>query len=181
MLLWKDGQRKIINVNFSIKKYLRVMKDIIRKVLKEEISEKQTKLLNYIQKDGLIKGSKLVGGYNNLKEILKGTDFLTRDVMVNTIIGVCKEKGGFSMQELGLEEIKLDEGKTLLRNLSYIDKNGIEVVTYEKDDDGNYDFKSPDDYLSFNYDSKFRNGNYVLDTIHLYELVDAVIDVYGKS
>ena len=77
MLLWKDGQRKISNVNFSIKKYLRVMKDIIRKVLKEEISEKQTKLLKYIQKDGLIKGSKLVGGYKNLKEILKGTDYLT--------------------------------------------------------------------------------------------------------
>ena len=181
MLLWKDGQRKIINVNFSIKKYLRVMKDIIRKVLKEEISEKQTKLLKYIQDNGLIKGSKLVGGYENLKQILKGTDYLTRECMINTIIGVCKEMGGFSMQELGLEEIKLDEGKTLLRNLSYIDKNGIEVVTYEKDDDGNYDFKSPDDYLSFNYDSKFRNGNYVLDTIHLYELVDGVMDVYGKS
>ena len=157
------------------------MKNIIKRILSEEVDKKTQTLLNYIQNNGLIKGSKLVGGYNNLKEILKGTNFLTRDVMVNTIIGVCKEKGGFSMQELGLEEIKLDEGKTLLRNLSYIDKNGIEVVTYEKDDDGNYDFKSPDDYLSFNYDSKFRNGNYVLDTIHLYELVDAVIDVYGKS
>ena len=153
----------------------------IKRILSEEVDKKTQSLLNYIQKDGLIKGSKLVGGYKNLKEILKGTDFLTRDVMVNTIIGVCKEMGGFSMPELGLEEIKLDEGETLLRNLSYIDKNGIEVVTYEKDDDGNYDFKSPDDYLSFNYDSKFRNGNYVLDTIHLYELLDAVIDVYGKS
>ena len=153
------------------------MKDIIRKVLKEEISEKQTKLLKYIQDNGLIKGSKLVGGYNNLKEILKGTDYLTRDVMVNTIINVCKEKGGFSMQELGLEEIKLDEGKTLLRNLSYIDKNGIEVVTYEKDDDGEWD-EEPSDWLSFNYDSKFRNGNYVLDTIHLYEILDAVIETY---
>ena len=157
------------------------MKNTIKRILSEEVDKKTQSLLNYTQKNGLIKGSKLVGGYNNLKEILKGTDFLTRDVMVNTIIGVCKEKGGFSMQELGLEEIKLDEGKTLLRNLSYIDKNGIEVVTYEKDDDGNYDFKSPDDYLSFNYDSKFRNGNYVLDTIHLYELVDGVMDVYGKS
>ena len=157
------------------------MKNTIKRILSEEVDKKTQSLLNYIQKDGLIKGSKLVGGYKNLKEILKGTNYLTRDVMVNTIINVCKEMGGFSMPELGLEEIKLDEGKTLLRNLSYIDKNGIEVVTYEKDDDGNYDFKSPDDYLSFNYDSKFRNGNYVLDTIHLYELVDAVIDVYGKS
>ena len=154
------------------------MKNIIKRILSEEIDKKSQVLLKYTQKYGLIKGSKLVGCYKNLKEILKGTDFLTRDVMVNTIIGVCKEKGGFSMQELWLEEIKLDEGKTLLRNLSYIDKNGIEVVTYEKDDDGNYDFKSPDDYLSFNYDSKFRNGNYVLETIHLYEILDAVIDTY---
>ena len=157
------------------------MKNIIKRILSEEIDKKSQVLLKYTQRYGLIKGSKMVGGYNNLKQILKGTDYLTRECMINTIIGVCKEMGGFSMQELGLEEIKLDEGKTLLRNLSYIDKNGIEVVTYEKDDDGNYDFKSPDDYLSFNYDSKFRNGNYVLDTIHLYELVDAVIDVYGKS
>jgi hypothetical protein len=97
--------------------------------------------------------------------------------MVKTIIDVCKEKGGFSMQELGLEEIKLDEGKSLLRNLSYIDKNGIEIVTYEKDDDGNYD-EEPVDYLTFNYDSKFRNGNYVLETIHLYEILDGVIDTY---
>ena len=157
------------------------MKDIIRKVLKEEVNSKQLKLLEYINQNGVLTTIKSIGGFDNLKRQLEGTDWMTRDVMVNTIINVCKEMGGFSMQELGLEEIKLDEGKTLLRNLSYIDKNGIEVVTYEKDDDGNYDFKSPDDYLSFNYDSKFRNGNYVLDTIHLYELVDAVIDVYGKS
>ena len=153
------------------------LKQNIIRIINEEVDKKAQSLLNYIQKFGLIKGSKLVGGYKNLKEILKGINYLTRDVMVKTIIDVCKEKGGFSMQELGLEEIKLDEGKTLLRNLSYIDKNGIEVVTYEKDDDGNYD-EEPSDWLSFNYDSKFRNGNYVLDTIHLYEILDAVIDTY---
>ena len=47
--------------------------------------------------------------------------------------------GGFSMAELGLEEINLNESNGLLRNLSYIDKNGIEIVTYEKDDDGEWD------------------------------------------
>jgi hypothetical protein len=154
--------------------------EIIKRILSEEVDKKTQTLLNYVQKDGLIKGSKMVGGYNNLKEILKGTDFLTRDVMVNTIIGVCKEKGGFSMNELGLEEITLDEGETLVRKLSFIGKNGIEVVTYEIDDDGEWD-EEPVDWLSFNYDSKFRNGNYVLDTIHLYEILDGVIDVYGKS
>jgi hypothetical protein len=153
------------------------LKQNIIRIINEEVDKKTQSLLNYIQKDGLIKGSKLVGGYKNLKEILKGTNYLTRDVMVKTIIDVCKEKGGFSMQELGLEEIKLDEGKSLLRKLSFIDKNGIEIVTYEKDDDGNYD-EEPSDWLSFNYDSKFRNGNYVLDTIHLYEILDAVIDTY---
>jgi hypothetical protein len=156
------------------------MKNIIKRILSEEVDKKTQILLNYIQSNGLIKGSKLVGGFKNLKQILKGTDYLTRDVMVYTIIDVCKEKGGFTMGELGLEEIKLDEGETLLRNLSYIDKNGIEVVTYEIGDDGYFD-EEPVDWLSFNYDSKFRNGNYVLDTIHLYEILDAVIDVYEKS
>jgi hypothetical protein len=153
------------------------LKQNIIRIINEEVDKKTQSLLNYIQKGGLIKGSKLVGGYKNLKEILKGTNYLTRDVMVKTIIDVCKEKGGFSMQELGLEEIKLDEGKSLLRKLSFIDKNGIEIVTYEKDDDGNYD-EEPSDWLSFNYDSKYRNGNYVLDTIHLYEILDGVIDTY---
>ena len=156
------------------------MKNTIKRILSEEVDKKTQTLLNYIQKNGLIKGSKLVGGYKNLKEILKGTNYLTRDVMVNTIIDVCKEKGGFSMQELGLEEITLDKGETLLRNLSYIDKNGIEVVTYEKDEDGEWD-EEPVDWLSFNYDSKFRNGKYVLDTIHLYELVDGVMEKYEKD
>jgi molybdenum-dependent DNA-binding transcriptional regulator ModE len=156
------------------------LKQNIIRIINEEVDKKTQTLLNYIQKFGLIKGSKLVGSYKNLKEILKGTNDLTRDVMVKTIIDVCKEKGGFSMQELGLEEIKLDEGKTLLRNLSYIDKNGIEVVTYEKDDDGNYD-EEPSDWLSFNYDSKFSKGGYVLDTIHLYEILDAVMEIENKN
>ena len=141
-----------------------MINETIKRILSEEVDKKTQTLLNYIQDNGLIKGSKLVGGYKNLKEILKGTDFLTRDVMVNTIIGVCKEKGGFSMNELGLEEITLDEGETLVRKLSFIGKNGIEVVTYEIDDDGEWD-EEPVDWLSFDYDSKFRNGNYVLDTI----------------
>lgn len=154
--------------------------EIIKRILSEEVDKKTQTLLNYIQNNGLIKGSKLVGGYNNLKQILKGTDYLTRDVMVNTIIDVCKEKGGFSMQELGLEEITLDKGETLLRNLTYIDKIGIEVVTYEKDEDGEWD-EEPVDWLSFNYDSKFRNGKYVLDTIHLYELFDGVMEIYEED
>jgi hypothetical protein len=156
------------------------MKDIIRKILKEEVSSKQSKLLEYINQTGVLMTIKLLGGLDNLKRQLKGVDWMTRDVMVNTIIDVCKEKGGFSMQELGLEEINLDEGKSLLRNLSFIDKNGIEIVTYEKDDDGNYD-EEPSDWLSFNYDSKYRNGNYVLDTIHLYEIFDAVIEKYFEN
>ena len=153
------------------------MKDIIRKILKEEVTSKQSKLLEYINQNGVLTTIKLLGGLDNLKRQLKGTNWMTRDVMLNTIIDVCKEKGGFSMQELGLEEITLDEGETLLRNLSFIDKNGIEVVTYEKDDDGEWD-EEPVDWLTFNYESKFRNGNYVLDTIHLYEIFDAVIDTY---
>jgi hypothetical protein len=156
------------------------MKDIIRKVLKEEVNSKQLKLLEYINQNGVLTTIKLLGGFTHLKRELKGTNWMTRDVMVKTIIDVCKEKGGFSMNELGLEEIKLDESNGLLRNLSFIDKNGIEIVTYEEGDDGNYD-EEPFDWLSFHYDSKFRNGNYVLDTIHLYEIFDAVIDTYTND
>ena len=156
------------------------MKDIIKKILKEEVNEKQTTLLNSIKEIGVLNVLKFIGSIDTLKVSLKGTDWITREVMVNTIIDVCKEMGGFSMDELGLEEINLNESNGLLRNLSYIDKNGIEIVTYEKDDDGEWD-EEPVDWLSFNYDSKFRNGNYVLDTIHLYEIFDAVMDVYENK
>lgn len=145
-----------------------------------EVNEKQTILLNSIKEIGVLNVLKFIGSIDTLKASLKGTDWITREVMVNTIIDVCKEMGGFSMAELGLEEINLNESNGLLRNLSYIDKNGIEIVTYEKDDDGNYD-EEPVDWLSFNYDSKFRNGDYVLDTIHLYEIFDAVIDAYENE
>jgi len=153
------------------------MKDIIRKILKEEASSKQSKLLEYINQNGVLTTIKLLGGLDNLNRQLKEINWLNRDIMVNTIIDVCKEKGGFLMSELGLEEIKLNESNGLLRQLSFIDKNGIEIVTYEKDDDGNYD-EEPSDWLSFNYDSKFRNGKYALETIHLYEIFDAVIEQY---
>ena len=153
------------------------MKDIIRKILNEEVSSKQSKLLEYINQNGVLMTIKLIGGLDNLKRQLKEINFLTRDIMVNTIIDVCKEKGGFLMSELGLEDIKLEEGERSLRKLGFIDKNGIEIHSYEIGEDGNYD-EEPDDWLSFNYDSKFSNGNYVLDTIHLYEIFDGVIEQY---
>jgi hypothetical protein len=150
---------------------------LIKKIIKEEVSDKQSKLLEYISQNGVLMTIKLLGGLDNLKRQLEEINFLTRDIMVNTIIDVCKEKGGFSMSELGLEEIKLDESNGLLRNLSYVDKNGIEITSYEKSKDEDNVWES-EDYLTFNYDSKFRNGKYVLDTIHLYEIFDAVIDTY---
>jgi hypothetical protein len=153
------------------------MKDIIKKILKEEVSDKQSKLLDYINTNGVLMTAKLIGGFDNLKRQLKGIDWMSRDLMIKTIIDVCKEKGGFSMLDLGLEEIKLNESNGLLRQLSYIDKNGIEISSYEKNEDGEYD-EEPEDYLTFNYNSKFRNGDYVLDTIHLYEIFDAVIELY---
>jgi hypothetical protein len=150
---------------------------LIKKIIKEEVSDKQSKLLDYVNENGVLLTSKLMGGFENLKRTLEGTDWMSRDLMIKTIIDVCKEMGGFSMGELGLEEIKLDESNGLLRNLSYVDKNGIEITSYEKSKDEDNVWES-EDYLTFNYDSKFRNGKYVLDTIHLYEIFDAVIEQY---
>jgi hypothetical protein len=163
------------------------MKELIKKIIQEVSDDKLNRLnqvkeglIELVNNEGLIEASKFVGGYKTLKKILKGTDYLNRDIMLKTIINFCKERGGFSMGELGLEEIKLNESNGLLRQLSYIDKNGIEITSYEKNEDGEYD-EEPEDYLSFNYDSKFRNGNYVLDTIHLYEILDAVMEIENKN
>jgi hypothetical protein len=158
------------------------MKNTIKRILSEEVDKKTQSLIQYTQKNGVIKGSKLVGGYNNLKEILKGTDYLTRECMIKTIQDYFNQPHTLQFldlnNDLGLEHITLEKGNNHLITLSALFKRGFTVQIYEKDDDGDFDLID-DSAISFedNYNRKVP----LLKTIHLYELIDAIMERFENE
>ena len=158
------------------------MKNIIKRILSEEIDKKSQVLLKYTQRYGLIKGSKMVGGYNNLKEILKGTDYLTRECMINTIKDYFNQPTSKSYldlnQDLDMEHIKIEKGDDYFITLCDITKNRFGYIVYELDKFGDYNEVHRTEVP---YDAREVGGEYMLETIHLYELVDGVIEKYEKD
>ena len=158
------------------------MKNTIKRILSEEVDKKTQSLLNYTQRNGLIKGSKLVGGYNNLKNILKGTDYLTKDNMIKTIQDYFNQPNRLQFlsldNDLGIEHIELEIGYNHLITLSGLFRRGFEVQTYEKDDDGDFDLID-DSAISFEENNNRKKP--LLKTIHLYELVDAIMERWTKE
>ena len=158
------------------------MKNTIKRILSEEIDKKSQVLLKYTQRYGLIKGSKMVGGYNNLKQILKGTDYLTRECMINTIKDYFIQPTSKSYldlnEDLGLEHIQIDEGHEYFITLNELSKKGFGYIVYELDEYEEYDEVHT---ANSDYDALETSGKYFLDTIHLYELVDGVMEKYEKD
>ena len=158
------------------------MKNIIKRILSEEIDKKSQVLLKYTQRNGLIKGSKMVGGYENLKQILKGTDYLTRECMINTIKDYFNQPTSKSYldlnEDLGLEHIQIDEGHEYFITLNELSKKGFGYIVYELDEYEEYDEVHT---ANSDYEALETSGKYFLDTIHLYELVDGVMEKYEKD
>ena len=158
------------------------MKNIIKQILSEEVDKKTEVLLKYTQKYGLFKSSKLVGGYENLKQILKGTDYLTRECMVRTIKDYFNQPTSRPYldlnQDLDMEHIQIDEGHEYFITLNELSKKGFGYIVYELDD---YEVYDEVHTANSDYDARETSGKYFLDTIHLYELVDAVMEKYEKD
>ena len=158
------------------------MKNIIKRILSEEIDKKSQVLLKYTQRYGLIKGSKMVGGYNNLKQILKGTDYLTRECMINTIKDYFIQPTSKSYldlnQDLGLEHIEIEKGIDYLITLNGINKYRFGYIVYELD---KFDDYNEAHQTEVPYNAREVGGEYMLETIHLYELVDGVMEKYEKD
>jgi len=160
------------------------MKELIKKII-QEVSDnklerlKQVKetLINIVNNEGLIEGSKFVGGYDNLKKILKGSDYLNRDCMLNTIKDYFNQPNRLQYldlnNDLGLEHIELEKGNTHLITLSALFNRGFVVQIYEKDDDGDFDLID-DSVISYEDDNNREEP--LLKTIHLYELVDGIME-----
>jgi len=154
------------------------LKQNIIRIINEEVDKKAQSLLNYIQKFGLIKGSKLVGGYKNLKEILKGTEYLNYNIMLDTIKNYFEQPNTIQFldlnNDLGLEHITLEKNNYHLMTLSGLFKKGFEYQIYEKDRDGDYDLT--DDGVE-SFEDHNNRKEHLLKTIHLYEIVDAIMEI----
>jgi len=157
------------------------LQENILRILKEETSI-QTKLKNKIDKAGLISASKLLGGYQNLRQTLRGTEYLNRDNMIKTIQDYFNRPHTLQFldlnNDLGLEHITLEKGNNHLITLSALFKRGFTVQIYEKDDDGEWE-EIDDSAISFEDDESRKVP--LLKTIHLYELIDAIMERYEND
>lgn len=106
------------------------MRELIRKILKEQISEKQQMLSDLLKSSGGEVASKMVGGYENLINILYGGDFKNY-AKENNIDVVRFGSDGMNMyldpaivELMGLEDGRHNNEKILGR-FSYGSPNGL--------------------------------------------------------
>lgn len=106
------------------------MKHLIKKILKEEISKKQQMLSDLVKTSGGNVAAKIVGGYNNLINILYGGD-LKKYVEENNIELIKLSSDGMSMyfhpmlvELMGLKDSTW-KGEKILGKFNYGSPNGI--------------------------------------------------------
>jgi hypothetical protein len=143
------------------------MKELIRHILKEETSL-HTRLLKMINNGDFLTAIRSVGGYGNLRKIMKGIDYLSKDVMVDTIKGVLEGKGSLGLYELGITPITIRTIGNEEHHIEAISDNGLIIDVYV-----DYDLDDGDetiDSYSLSYEDIKRND--------LFELFDAIIEYY---
>ena len=154
------------------------MKRVIKEV-KETPINRQEKLLELINRRGIISASDAVGGYDSLRKLMKGYNFLTRENMIKTITDFIEINGSFDLNEIGIEEITLYNDGETLRNMYYLLKDGYEVAVYGLDENGDWDEENQTTEF-YGYNTINEDDEYILDTIHLYEIVDGVMEKYEE-
>jgi len=136
-------------------------------ILKEETSL-HTRLLKMINNGDFLTAIRSVGGYGNLRKIMKGIDYLSKDVMVDTIKGVLEGKGSLGLYELGLTPITIRTIGNEEHHIEAISDDYLIIDVYIDYDLGDGD-QSIDSY-SLSYEDIKRND--------LFELFDAIIEYY---
>jgi hypothetical protein len=121
------------------------MRELIRHIIKEELSSRQKKLLNLINNIGMYNASTTVGGISRLISIV-GEDNITTDNKISFIKGLIKtvHMEFISIDEMGEEPIHIDEEDDIISQIEilysdevlvdYIDNgySDIESVNYSR-------------------------------------------------
>ena len=158
------------------------LKENIIRIINEEVDNKKSKLIKYIDRFGLIAASKLLGSYQNLRQTLKGTEYLNRDNMIKTIQDYFTQPNRLRFldlnSDLGLEHITLEKSNHHLITLSGLFKGGYVIEVYEKDDYGEFELVHD---TTMGFDDVDYKKEPLLKTIHLYELIDAIMERYENE
>ena len=124
------------------------MRELIRHIIKEELSSRQKKLLNLINNIGMYNASTTVGGISRLISIV-GEDNITTDNKISFIKGLIKtvHMEFISIDEMGEEPIHIDEEDDIISQIEilYSDEVLVDYVDVGYDDT-NF---NPEEFVSY--------------------------------
>ena len=135
------------------------MKDLIRRVIKEEVKDK---IVNQIDKIGLYQFMKMSKMSFAKIFSIAGMDFLTNKIMIQFIKDVIDKNGSFSVHDIDVDPIRYNKAGDEYRDISYF---GPKVV-------------SVDVYSGYNNLGNFHVRYESLDDDKLMEVFDLVMEAY---
>lgn len=162
---------KIFHVGFILVELWKSSCDEFNHLQLNEATTLVPKLLKMINNGGFLTAIRSVGGYGNLRKIMKGTDYLSKDVMISTIKEVLEgESGHISLFELGLNPITIRTIGNEVHRIEVISDNGLWIDVYLNLKSKDHD---PIDGYSLSYEDIKRND--------LFELFDGIIEYYEHN
>jgi len=151
------------------------MRELIKHILREDNQDRserlKSKIMFMIKNGSFLTAIRSVGGYDNLRKIMKGTDYLSKDVMISAIEEILEDRGGLSLYELGLNPITIRTIGNEVHKIEVISTNHLFIEVYiDYDDDGG---DEPIDEYKLSYEDIKRND--------LFELFDGIIEYYEND
>jgi hypothetical protein len=112
------------------------MKDLIRRVIKEEV---KNKIESQIDKLGLLQFMKISKMSFTKIISVAGTDFLTNKIMIQFIKDVVDENGSFSVYDIDVDPIQYNKSGDEYREISYFGRKFVAVDVYNENNNlGNF-------------------------------------------
>jgi hypothetical protein len=103
------------------------MKDLIRRVLKEEV---KNKIESQIDKLGLLQFMKISKMSFAKIFSVAGMDFLTNKIMIQFIKDVVDKNGSFSVYDIDVDPIRYNKAGDEYRDISYFGRKFVAVDVY---------------------------------------------------
>jgi len=124
------------------------MRELIRHIIKEELSSRQKKLLNLINNIGMYNASTTVGGISRLISIV-GEDNITTDNKISFIKGLIKtvHMEFISMDDMGEEPIHIDEEDDIISQIEIL-YSDVVLVGYIDNGSSDSDY-IPEEFVSY--------------------------------
>lgn len=141
------------------------MKDVIRKILKEETFK--NRIIDMIENDGLLQALKVTNmSFTRLFSMI-GNEWLTRKIQTKFIKDLMElREYGFGLSEVGLEPIFYNENEDEYRQIDYIGARGATVDVLPRN------VNRPDGEFFVSY--------FGLDDRIINELFDAMVHAYEE-